>query len=82
MKSLQVRDVPEHIYQKLLQESKKEHRSLAQQTIASLAKGLNTPLSPKDKRKELLREISEEILDSNFKSLKDPVDLIREDRDR
>ena len=82
MKSLQVRDVPEHLYQKLLEESKKEHRSLAQQTIASLAKGLDTTLSPKDKRKELLSAISLKKLELNEKSLKDPVDLIREDRER
>ncbi len=82
MKSLQVRDVPEHIYEKLLEESKKEHRSLAQQAIASLAKGLNTPLSPKDKRKELLRTINQKKLDVDTKSFMDPVDLIREDRER
>ncbi len=82
MKSLQVRDVPEHIYQKLLQESKKKHRSLAQQTISVLAKGLDTTLSPKEKRKELLRKINEGTLSLDSKSLKDPVDLIREDRDR
>ncbi len=82
MKSLQVRDVPEHIYQKLLQESQKEHRSLAQQTITLLAKGLDTTLSPKDKRKELLRKINKGALGLDSKPLKDPVDLIREDRDR
>ena len=82
MKSLQVRDVPEHIYQKLLKESKKEHRSLAQQTIASIAKGLDTTLSPKDKRKELLQTINQTKLDVNTKSFRDPVELIREDRKR
>jgi hypothetical protein len=82
MKSLQVRDVPEHIYQKLLDESQKEHRSLAQQTIATLAKGLDTVLSPKEKRKELLGKISQTIQDQDTDTLADPVDLIREDRDR
>ncbi|MCP4298714.1 MAG: hypothetical protein GY786_24280 [Proteobacteria bacterium] len=82
MKSLQVRDVPDHIYQKLLNESKKEHRSLAQQTIASLAKGLDTVLSPKEKRKELLRSIKQAKPDQDSNTFTDPVDLIREDRDR
>lgn len=82
MKSLQVRDVPEHIYQKLLIESKKQHRSLAQQAIASLAKGLDTRMSPKDKRKELLQTINHAKLDLDTKSAMDPVELIREDRKR
>jgi hypothetical protein len=40
MPSLQVRDLPEAIYRKLLNEAEKEHRSLAQQAIAVLAIGL------------------------------------------
>ncbi|MBF0287893.1 MAG: hypothetical protein HQM14_08750, partial [SAR324 cluster bacterium] len=73
MKSLQVRDVPDHIYQKLLKESQKEHRSLAQQTITTLAKGLNTQLSPKEKRQELLQKISKNTVGLDVNSLDNPV---------
>ncbi len=82
MKSLQVREVPDHIYQQLLQESKRSHRSLAQQTIATLSEGLKTSLSPKANRKELLRKIKERSLNIDMKNKGNPVDLVREDRDR
>jgi hypothetical protein len=82
MKSLQVRDVPEHIYQKLLEESRREHRSLAQQTIASLAKALGTRLSPKDHRRELLSKIRQKKPGPVATPLRDPVELIREDREQ
>ncbi|MCP4754478.1 MAG: hypothetical protein GY866_26650 [Proteobacteria bacterium] len=82
MKSLQVRDVPDHIYQKLLLESKKSHRSLAQQTIATLSMGLKTLLSPKAKRKELLLKIKERSSKIDIQNTRNPTDLVREDRDR
>ncbi|NQU62757.1 MAG: hypothetical protein HQ517_00515 [SAR324 cluster bacterium] len=82
MKSLQVRDVPDHLYQKLLQEAKRSHRSLAQQTLATLSQGLKTPLSPKDNRRERLLMIQENALTIDSQKLRDPLDLIREDRDR
>jgi hypothetical protein len=39
MPSLQARDLPEHIYQKLLADAKSRHCSLAQQAVAVLSKG-------------------------------------------
>ena len=82
MPSLQVRELPDQIYLKLQEEAKKEHRSLAQQAVATLAKGLDLEINPKKRRKELLKKISEEAIINNKSNLPDPVQLIREDRER
>ena len=82
MKSLQVREVPDHIYDKLLQESRNERRSLSQQAIVTLAQGLDTPLTPKARRRELLLKIKNENAHPEMKVTKCPSEIIREDRDR
>ena len=58
MPTLQVRDVPEHIYRRLADLAEKERRSLAQQTLVILAKGLEVEIDPKARRREALRRIS------------------------
>ncbi|HWZ31630.1 MAG TPA: hypothetical protein VNX18_09875 [Bryobacteraceae bacterium] len=81
MPILQVRDLPDHIYRALVEQAEKERRSLAQQAIAVLAKGLQVELNPQARRREALRAI--EALDKTpFKNLSDPAKLIREDRQR
>ncbi len=82
MTSLQVRELPEQIYLKLQEEAKKENRSLAQQAVATLAKGLNIVTNPKNRREILLKKIKEMPIVSNESTLPDPVKLIREDRNR
>ncbi len=47
MPTLQVRDVPEHIYRRLADLAEKERRSLAQQTLVVIAKGLELEIDPK-----------------------------------
>ena len=83
MPSLQVRELPEHIYRLLQEKAVKEHRSLAQEAVITLAKGLQTPLSQKNRRIELLRKIADNhpAVDKSGLSL-DPAALIREDRER
>lgn len=80
MPSLQVRDLPENIYHLLQQRAQAEHRSLAQEAVSLLAKGLDTTISPKDRRAKLLREIAATATTNNTPL--DPVKLIREDRER
>ena len=81
MPTLQVRDVPEHIYRRLADLAEKERRSLAQQTLVVLAKGLDVDIDPKARRREALRRIS--LIDRNLtKHLPSAVKMIREDRDR
>ena len=42
MPSLQVRNLPEYIYRKLVEKATSEHRSIAQQTIVLPKKGTDT----------------------------------------
>ena len=82
MPSLQVRELPENIYHLLQKKAKAEHRSLAQEAVATLATGLQAPLSPKKRRLELLEKIiAEPTVDQSILDI-DPVKLLREDRDR
>lgn len=82
MPSLQVRELPEHIYRTLCHEAEAAHRSIAQQAVAALAKGLNLELSPQARRKELLEAIRAKSAQQPSAGLPDPAALIREDRDR
>jgi plasmid stability protein len=66
MPSLQVRDLPDHIYRALREQAKAERRSLAQQTIVILERGLNL---------EPIRAIRDG-------DLPDAPKLAREDRER
>ena len=82
MSSLQVRELPENIYSLLKRRAEAEHRSIAQEAIVLLAKGLDTSISPKVRRTKLLQKISEEPgLSGGTVSKLDPVELIREDRE-
>ena len=83
MASLQIRKLPENIYFMLQQRAEAEHRSIAQEAIVLLAKGLDTSTSPKERRTRLLQKIEEEAeLNSGTVAKLDPVELIREDRSR
>ena len=82
MATLQVRDLPDQIYEKLKKEAKKKHRSLAQQAVIALARGLDTLYNPKEKRSLLLENLSRDKLDNKKYKLSDPVKIIREDRER
>ena len=80
MPTLQVRDLPEDVYTQLNYLANKAHRSLAQETIVLLKEGMESKLGNKERRKKLLEKIQSLHIDSN--AFPDPVDLIREDRDR
>ncbi len=80
MPSLQVRELPDNIYHLLQKKARAENRSLAQEAVSILAKGLNTSPSNKSRRAALLQEIEKKSLPETSKSF-DPVALIREDRE-
>lgn len=82
MPSLQVRELPEHIYQKLKETADTEHRSLAQQAIIALAKGLDLELDPKRRRQFVLLQVKERQIHYSGKPLQDAVDIVNEDRKR
>lgn len=82
MPSLQVRELPENIYRLLQDKAKKEQRSLSQEAIIVLAKGLKASLSQKNRRLELLRDIADNPPINQTVLTIDPVTLLREDRER
>lgn len=81
MPLLQVRDMPEDLYEKLTYVAEKENRSIAQETIVLLRKALNLQDERKSRRIKLLEEIKKNKI-KNAKNFPDPSNLIREDRDR
>ena len=82
MPSLQVRELPENIYNLLQKKAREEHRSLAQEAVVTLAKGLQTSLSHRERRKKLIEEIAANPAVGEDAVLPDPVELLREDRNR
>ena len=79
MPSLQVRDLPEEIYQALKRAAKAEHRSLSQQAIVALAKGLNLGVDHRKRRARMLAKWNEEPL-GQWAHI-DATSWIRSDRD-
>jgi len=82
MPSLQVRELPEAIYVQLCREAEMQHRSIAQQAVAILARGLNLEPDPKSRRAALLAQITTEPIKLNGAVSVDPAHIIREDRER
>jgi len=83
MPTLQVRDLPEHIYEQIVELAEKDRRSITQETIILLEKALEIEKQNKNNRKKLLDHIVEETQSENSSDdILDPVPLIREDRER
>ena len=82
MPSIQVRDLPEQIYNKIKNNAQKDHRSLSQQAIVTLKKGLGIDENHKERRRILVDQIMSRRVDFDIAKLENPVNLIREDRDR
>jgi hypothetical protein len=81
MPLLQVRDIPQELYETISRVAKQENRSIAQETIVLLKKALNITGERTLRRKAVLREIDNLYIE-NADSFPDPALLIREDRDR
>jgi hypothetical protein len=81
MPLLQVRECPEEIYKKITLLAKKQNRTIAQQVVVVLEKGLGQEQSNSERRKNVLERIAGRIISNDTKML-DEVALIREDRDR
>jgi plasmid stability protein len=82
MPSLQIRELPEHIYQALCRRAREEHRSITKQAVSALARGLDVDLEASSRRVRLLQAIKEENSAQPTGPLPAPARLIREDRDR
>ncbi|MDR0300776.1 MAG: hypothetical protein LBI04_00490 [Treponema sp.] len=81
MPLLQVRDFPEDIYEEITFEARRQNRTIAQQTIVLIKKGLNEEVSNKERRRLALEESNSRIVPQAAKDI-DVVKLIREDRAR
>ena len=81
MPLLQVRECPEDIYMKIALVAKKQNRTIAQQVVVLLEKGLGQEQSNVERRKLVLAKIGTRNISSDLKLI-DEVKLIREDRDR
>lgn len=80
MASLQIRKLPEPLYQKLKATAKREHRSVPQQTIVLLAEALDVSLVTKENRQQVLATIKRDAKRLKKFEVSDPADLIRQDR--
>jgi uncharacterized protein YpuA (DUF1002 family) len=81
MPLLQVRDFPADIYEEITYEAKQQNRTIAQQTIVLIKKGLGEEISNQERRRRLMEKIKSRVIPESVKAI-DPVKLIREDRDR
>ena len=81
MPSIQIRKLPDHIYRALKTAAERERRSLSQQAIIALAKGLDLPLDFRERRKAVLAEIKREFHLWKKLANVDVVSWIRTDRD-
>ena len=81
MPLLQVRDFPQDIYEEIAFEAKRQNRTIAQQTVVLIKKGLGEEISNLERRRRLLDEIKIRDIPKKAKEI-DHVKWIREDRER
>ena len=81
MPTLQVRELPEDVYRGLVQRAEAEQRSISQEAIVLLRKGMGDALQPRIRRQAILDSLPH-ITVHTSDSMADPETLIREDRDR
>jgi hypothetical protein len=81
MPLLQVRDCPEDIYKKISRDAKKQNRTIAQQVLVVLERGLGQEKPNMERRKELLERIEGRTISARVNEI-DDVKILREDRDR
>jgi plasmid stability protein len=82
MPTLQVRNLPDHLYHRLKSEAEKEHRSLTQEVVAVLERGLVAGIDHRERRRRLLVDIRNGPTVPAIRKMKPTWKLIREDRDR
>ena len=81
MPLLQVRDFPADVYEKIKYEATQQHRTIAQQTVVLIKRGLCEEGSNKERRRLLLEKIRKNDVPEEVKAV-DVVKWIREDRNR
>lgn len=82
MPSLQIRNLPDDVYQFLAFRAEQEHRSLAQQAIVELRKATEGAMHYQ-RRRQILRDIKRSLEKDKIQQISaSPEDLIRQDRKR
>ena len=81
MPSLQIRDLNESVYRRLLSQAQKERRSMAKQAAAILEENLTATTDRKEIRRALLDRVEREM-PIWPDALLNPAELLREDRER
>jgi hypothetical protein len=76
---IQVRDIPGHVYRMLAERARRERRSLAQEVVVTLARGLQVEVDAKARRGALLSTIPSSPAAATER-FSDPARLIRQDR--
>ncbi len=82
MRTLQIRGLPEGVYQRLQAEAERQHRSLSQQAAVLLTRALEVSEPPEQRRRRTLKKLAERPVLREAKDLPPPEHLVREDRDR
>ncbi|MDR2370030.1 MAG: hypothetical protein LBD71_01000 [Treponema sp.] len=81
MPLLQVRDFPEDIYGEITFEAHRQNRTIAQQTIVLIKKGLGEEMPNKERRKLAIESTFSRNIPRDAK-IADYVKFVREDRER
>jgi len=80
MPSLQIRNLPDDLYQALSFRAEQAHRSLAQQALVELRRA--SELAASGRRKQVLQAIKSRLEAEGPQVLAAPEELLRADRDR
>jgi len=82
MPALQIRDLPDDLYERLKRLSEREHRSLAGQATVLLERALSDENPERARREEAVDRIDDQREEWNNEPLPEPADLVAEDRKR
>lgn len=81
MPSLQIRDLPDHLYEILAEKARRNRRSLAQQATIELEKMAEAEV--RIRRLEAVSELRKALHTNGCRETSiDPAEAVREDRDR
>ena len=81
MPLLQVRDFPDDVYEEISFEARRQNRTIAQQTIVLIKRGLGEEISNRERRRLAIERTNKRNIPQGVKSV-DYVKMVREDRSR
>jgi hypothetical protein len=81
MALLQVRNFPDDVYEAVKFAAQKDRRTIAQETVVLVLKGLGLEESPKERRRRLIEQSMARVIPDEVKAI-DDAQWIREDRNR